>query len=110
MPSRLSPTPESPDNQAIRELRDSVKELNKSIQKMDKNTTDFSKVIAALTAIILVVAIMQIAVSIMIDFPGWKGLVVQIVTLVIILYFSRKIFKAAKILKITPCPKTIPAA
>jgi len=64
-----------------------MRRLKNSIEEFNKNTTRFNKFLISLTLILLVVAIMQVVVSILLAVPGWKGLIAEGTALILIFYF-----------------------
>jgi heme A synthase len=52
-------TPESPDNNAIRELRNELKDLNKSLKESSRETKRISVALAILALVQMAVAILQ---------------------------------------------------
>ncbi len=76
-----SGSPASPDNDAIRELRDGVNRLNKTIETSNKVNEKF-------TLILLTVALFQLLVPFFLGgvIDAWKGVLVE-VFLFIFLYF-----------------------
>lgn len=75
----LTPLPESPDNKALRELRDELKNLNKTINESIKASDRISRVLVWVGVLQFVVGLFQFATSL---FGPQKGLVALIVEII----------------------------
>lgn len=81
------------DSKQLPILTEKIILLTKKIEKLDKNTDRFNTSQIALTVVLVVVAIMQIVISIILSNFGWRSLIIEFTALGIILYFARKIFR-----------------
>jgi len=80
-------------NISNRALTEMMRRLKNSIEKFDKNATRLNKFLAAITMILLVVAIMQLTVSIFLSgINPWMAVIIEVVIFIPILYFANKIF------------------
>lgn len=57
------PVPESPDNNALRELRDEVKDLNRTIKQANIDTERYTRVLVFLGIVQFMVAYWQLFIS-----------------------------------------------
>ena len=86
----LSQIPESPDNKAIRELRDELKDLNKNLKESNRETSKFSGVLAVLTLIQIAIALWQFVFQAQTSENKWLGLFFIIVLSASIFWILKK--------------------
>lgn len=68
----MARTANSPDNEAIRELRDEVKKLNKSTQISNSVMADLTMKLVDLTVLLFLIGLAQILISIASISASWK--------------------------------------
>ena len=93
MPVHYGPPSLIKTEKELERLNQSIPELKNSIEMLDKNTGKFAKAQLALAIILLVVAVVQILVSILMSGPlGWKALFVELIVAAVILYTIKRVF------------------
>lgn len=86
-------TPESPDNKAIRELRDEVKDLNQTIKKSNKLNKVFTILLIIVAVLQLMVMVFQYVVSVYGPTKSWMGLIFELMILAALYVCAKSIVK-----------------
>ncbi len=93
----MARTAHSPDNEAIRELRDEVKELNKSTQISNSVMANLTMKLVDLTILLFLIGFVQILVSLATISATWKEwFLLSIIVLYLAYFLIRFIFKKQK--------------
>ena len=87
-------SPASPDNKAIRELRDCVKELNQTIGKEVKWTRRFSMALLAFAFVQTIVALVGLGMSAISSSAFWPSFGLLIFAVAASLYVFRELLKS----------------
>ena len=84
-------------NTSTKALNEMMRRLKDSIEKLDSNATKWNKNLLAATLVLLVVATVQLVVSIFLSgINPWIGMVVEISALGFIIYLAIKIVDISK--------------
>jgi hypothetical protein len=90
----MARTAHSPDNEAIRELRDEVKKLNKSTEISNSVTTNLTMKLVDLTVLLFLVGLAQVLISIVSISASWKeGVLLSTIFLYLMYFLIRSMSK-----------------
>lgn len=87
----MSVSPASPDNEAIRQLRDNTKELNETIKAEIRSTKRFSLAFLAFGLSQFVIGTIAVAVDVMDEKYAWPRIVLFVFGIMLCVYVFRQI-------------------
>lgn len=93
MPVHYGP-PESPDNKAIRELRDEVKDLNRTIKKSIKVSERLTNILILVAVLQLTIAFFQFIASLIGPVEYWVAILVELTVAGMVLYILKSVSRS----------------
>lgn len=94
MDSLFKPIPESPDNKAIRELRDELKDLNKNLKESIRTNDRFTRILLLVAILQLGVGLFQFVSSLLGPITPWIALGVEVVLGIVLLLTFKSVTKS----------------
>ncbi|OGM91504.1 hypothetical protein A2755_00130 [Candidatus Wolfebacteria bacterium RIFCSPHIGHO2_01_FULL_48_22] len=88
--------PESPDNQAVRDLRDEVKKLNETTKKANARTERFSLILVLVALLQFLVAWFQLIASVGEMKNQWLGIAILVGAGTLLVWTVRSVEKKAE--------------
>ncbi len=87
-------SPESPDNKAIRELRDELKDLNRNLKESIKTNDRFTRILLLVAILQLGIGLIQVVSSLFGPITPWVALGVEIVLGIGLLFAFKSVSKS----------------